>query len=543
MAHRFVTLGLRVAGALLGVSLGLSSYMAKAQPEVERFYPPVIEAGTEALVKIEGKFPSWPVRFFCDRSDVTIACDEKPGQIKLTTKQETHPGPLWLRCYDAKGASNLLPLVIERCPVVPEAEPNDALQNGTPLKLPAIAVGRLEKNGDVDLYRIDVTTDKDLVVSVAANQLLKSPMDTVLQIIDDHGNVLAQCDDERGLDPQLVYRPKKDGVLLARVFAFPETPNSTIGFAGGSNFVYTISATQEGFFDHVLPLVCSDPKILKGFGWNSAIMEIATSEANSIAPRIAYSPNKLGWCLLPNDDSNVQQLFETEDVQPTKATLPTIISGHLEKADDIDRLDLQVPKGQKIRAKVICRDFGFAADTALRFLTATNADELARNDDGSRQNYDAMLDYTPKDDESIQLQIFDALGDFGPRQAYSVRIEKVEPEVRLLLADDHFRVEPGKSVEILLTIERRDGYDKQLEFEIEALPPSVEIEKTISEPKGDSAKSVKLKLNAAEDAKEFQGTIKIRGIQADESKASVAAKYPLNPTFTISEVWLTVSAK
>ena len=45
--------------------------------------------------------------------------------------------------------------------------------------------------------------------------------------------MLAQNNDYHGLDPQVRLPVPEDGTYIVRMFAFPATPDSSIGFAGG----------------------------------------------------------------------------------------------------------------------------------------------------------------------------------------------------------------------------------------------------------------------------------------------------------------------
>src|SRR5690606_35080639 len=115
-------------------------------------------------------------------------------------------------------------LVVQSEPVTLEAEPNDHPAQTTAVAMPATVVGRLEKNEDVDGFRVALESGQTLVASCLAHRVLGSPMDAVLQLCDADGNVLAQSDDERGIDPQIVYNAAERRELIVRLFAFPETP-------------------------------------------------------------------------------------------------------------------------------------------------------------------------------------------------------------------------------------------------------------------------------------------------------------------------------
>src|SRR5262249_59121116 len=115
----------------------------------------------------------------------------------------------------------------------------------------------LGKDGDVDVFAVELKKGQTLVASVMAHTVLRSPMDGVLQILSVDGFLLAQDDDFHGLDPQIVFPVPKDGRYLVRVFAFPQVPTAAIKFAGGDKFIYRLTLTTGPFADYAFPLAVS----------------------------------------------------------------------------------------------------------------------------------------------------------------------------------------------------------------------------------------------------------------------------------------------
>ncbi len=272
--------------------------------QFDRFFPAAVSLGHPSLIAAEGKFPAWPVEIFCDREDVKISCGEKAGELRVEADAKATPGCAWVRLADSQSASSLKPLLIESTSVQLEQEPNGAIREATAVSLPATVFGRLDKNEDVDTFRFDVKQGQLIHARVIANHILGSDMDAVLQLTDLNGNVLKQSDDEVGTDPQLVIIAARNQTLVARIFAFPETPNSTIGFAGAASFLYAIQLSHSNVVDHFLPLLdhCKDLS-LQAFGWQETkesdnyVAQFA--EATSLSPRIAYIQGQASWQWLP----------------------------------------------------------------------------------------------------------------------------------------------------------------------------------------------------------------------------------------------------
>src|SRR5690606_13122635 len=120
--------------------------------------------------------------------------------------------------------------------------------------------------------------------------------------VDEAGNVLAQSDDDRGIDPQVVYHCERDGRYVLRLFAFPEVATSTIGFAGAASFVYRIHATTGPLIDHSLPLVVPPEADVAASprGWN--LPEDANPvrhPATAVSPPTVTLAGALGWQARP----------------------------------------------------------------------------------------------------------------------------------------------------------------------------------------------------------------------------------------------------
>ncbi|QEG02430.1 hypothetical protein Mal15_65510 [Stieleria maiorica] len=514
-----------------------ASQPAQAQLKLDRLFPPAVAAGSESEISAEGKFPNWPVEVDCDRADVEILPGKDSGKFTIKIPENSPPGVAWVRFYDDQSASQLQPLIVAPLSVTTETEPNDNRDAAQSVSMPAVITGRLAKGGDSDAYRVSLKAGQQLVASVTANQLLASPMDAVLQLTDLRGNVLAQVDDVRGLDPQLVYRSESDQDALVRIFAFPETPNSTIGFSGSSSYVYVCELTTGPFLDH---LVVSGASPL-AFGYN--LPEPCTVDvlpATRIAPAGGSISGGLGWAwdLRPADTE--VQLHHGDEFD---GTLPAVLTGHITGPKQSHTVSFAGVKGTKYRAEVRSKADGYLLDAKLTVTDQNSGSMLASNDDISRDNVDAGVDFTAKEDGIVDVTVSDMIDGFGPRHFYQLTIRESRPECRLTLADDHFVLPRDKPLEIPVTIERSSGFGDKLQITASGLPPGVVVENVISEPKGDTSKSVKLKLTVGEGAA-GHATFQIIGTSLDsDSKPTdrtVTATFPLRPSLSPSEFWLTI---
>ncbi len=526
----------------------LTASSAIAQVKVDRVYPSAVGPG-ESMIAAEGKLPTWPCQVACDRADVTFACQEKSGNLKVTVAQDAAPGVAWIRLYDQKSASNLVPLLIESVAVTPEATAaSGELGAASTVSLPAAIAGRLAKSGEVDAAGVTIKSGETLIASLIANQILQSPMDAVLQITDLNGNVLAQSDDVRGLDPQLVYRSNADLDAVVRLFAFPATPNSTVGFSGSASYTYVLRLTTGPFLDHVSPVaigVSADQ--VTPAGWNLSADAVAKRrEATEISPPLWHLDGAIGWHW--QQSLNRQAINQMESSDPTSfasaESLPVVFCGRITEPRQVDRLRFRVSKGKKYAARSYAKSSGFLLDTVLRVIDVETDKEITRKDDISRTDFDAAVDFKAAEDSEYELQVSDAVDAFGIRHVYAVLLEEVVPSVRLSVAADQFSLSAGGSVEIPVTVTRTNGYVEKISVAATGLPAGVTVTPIISEAKGDTAKSVKLKLAAQADV-QFQGSVKIVGTTLDSTGSSTdrvhTATFPLPLGLELEKIWLSVA--
>lgn len=524
--------------------------IASAQVQLERFYPPVVHIGGETIINAEGKFPTWPVEIVSDRDDVKIVAGKDSGQLTVNVSTDVSPGVVWIRMLDNASASKLVPLLIEPIAATSEVEPNNKIIEATPVELPAVVYGKLAKSNDLDTYHVNLKRGQTFVASAVAHQPLRSPMDAVMQLVDGRGNVMVQADDDRGLDPQLVYEADEDADLFLRIFAFPEVANSTIGYSGAESFVYAIRLTSDAFVDHALPLVVSaDASSVASvpYGWNlPPKLEVLRRGATIHSPIVNHVPSALGWQWQTASMHNAVMIDDGESGSVAVAeSLPCVFSGHIAERGEIDRIRFPVTASTRYEAVVHSRAYGFPLDSVLRVVNLSDGSEVITNDDVARGQYDASVVFTPKVAGEFVLEISDLVDGYGPRLAYSVVIAEATPTADLSVTEDHFIVTAGASVEIPISIVRRNGLDQELTITAQGLPEGVVAEPVVSQTKGDTSKAVKLKI-VADKAAAFQGSFQIVASVAapdGESPASrFSTKYRLNEVIAIEDLWLTTVA-
>ncbi len=475
---------------VLGTLLFPAGYLLAAPPKVNYLFPAGGQRGQTVAVTAAGDLASWPVQAWFDRPGITATCETDKGKLKLAIAADAKPGVYWLRLYDGDGSSSLRPFVVGTLPEIAEVETNEPLSKLPPASLPVTIDGKLHKNGEEDTILVCLQQGQTLVASLQANSVLGSPMDAVLQICEAISRtdpvsressletfVAAQNHDAIGLDPQLAFTAKNDGLHLVRLFAFPSEPNSTIGFAGGENYVYRLTLTTGGFVDHALPLAIGQQATeFRLQGWN--LPEPSGIDVNiGDEPLVwLFHPEAAGsWAAARAFGPSLLATDASAPSQPQEVSLPAIVSGRLESAGDADAFAFAGTKDQKIRARVEARSLGFPTDATVSLLDA-GGQVVAEQDDTGRESRDPILDATLPADGSYRVVIRDLADRGGLRMVYRLTIETPKPDFDVSLAADSFVLEAGKPLEIPLTVTGLDGFSKSVEIRVLDLPRGVSAE-------------------------------------------------------------------
>ncbi|MFN9719004.1 MAG: pre-peptidase C-terminal domain-containing protein [Planctomycetota bacterium] len=447
--------------------------------------------GSTLDVRLIGKPGDGDVQLLSSTGTFQFSIKESRDSATLTILPETPAGVHWIRFVNDFGATELMPFFVGLIPEISEVEPNNRLSEGNPAASPSVTVnGVLEKSGDVDCYSVTLKAGQTIVASLQANRILNSPMDGVLQLVNERGTVLVQNDDDDGLDPLLSFTAPTDGTWYVRTFAFPASPDSSIRFAGAPTYVYRLILTTEAFVDFCQPRVRSradseSPLTLRG--WNLANASVS----------LPASVSRLGIGVRPMDVPFVDLRSVTEPQLDTdRVVLPaTAVSGIVETRDD-DVFAINAVKGTSLSLMVRAQEFASSLDPIVRIRDASGK-VIQESDDISGENPDVSVRFNPPADGRYSLHVSDRFRHFGDRYFYVLQLEESRPAVRISAAKTAFVLPADKPLEIPLSISRIDGFEEPLDIRVEGLPEGVTAEPVRSEKDGDSSKTVTLKIAGA----------------------------------------------
>lgn len=96
---------------------------------------------------------------------------------------------------DGKVSTNRLPFAVGSLNEITEAEPNNAVSKAQALSGSLVINGKIDKPGDLDIYRLHGKAGETVVAEITARKL-EAPTDAVLTLTDANGKILAYNDDE-----------------------------------------------------------------------------------------------------------------------------------------------------------------------------------------------------------------------------------------------------------------------------------------------------------------------------------------------------------
>ncbi len=528
----------------------LAATVIAAPPNVTALVPSGCQIGQSVEVAAQGSVGEKP-QAWISREGLKIEFAETGNKFKVTVAENAAPGLCWIRVFNAEGASPLRPFVIGTLAEVAEKEPNNSAKDAQKLESNQVVVnGVLEKGGDVDTFAVSLKAGQTLVASLMAKGTLGSPMDGVLQVLGPRGFVMEHNDDDHGLDPQIVFTAPSDGEYGVRVFAFPETANSSIAFAGGANYIYRLTLTTGPFVDHAQPMsvgrsaVAGEalaPQKLRLNGWNLP-PELAEVSADAVEGSFIVRHALLGNTLtLPVElHPSVIELAERPP-EPQEITLPSSMTGVIGKPGEIDLFRLKMAAKQAIVIRTDARAAGSPLDPVLRILKSDGS-QLQEVDDGSKGDFDPDANFTAPADGEYRVAITDRFGLGGPRFFYRLTALPSQPDFELKVAADSFVLAPDKPLEIPVTVDRQRGFASEIEVVVTGLPEKVTAEPVVSAKDGETAKTVKLVLKV-EAGVNFSGRIRILGRVKSEPPVEKSASATLTAfNTTTRELWLTVTA-
>jgi hypothetical protein len=533
-----------------------------AAPTLTHVYPSGGKRGTTVQVTCGGKF-DWPVDVWSPGVQTVVSKDS--GKLEISIPADLATDRVWIRFYNREGASSAVPFLIGNLAELVEKEPNNTTSQAQPIPSSRGTVnGVLQAAGDVDGYSVQLKKGQTLVAALAANSRLGSPMDAILQLATLDGFVVAENHDAIGLDPRLIYTATHSATYIVRLFAFPAAPNSTIRYAGGSNYIYRLTVTTGPYIANAIPL--SAPLIHPGdvavFGWNTPAevrLAVTTLGATQLDAQREFEPLKMqgvsmdmqvGFVFSPSYAGSARVRLTTHPVitiaaegsedPPVRLTPPTSISGRLLKDREVDHYRVSLSKGQQVVILAESDRGELPVVPLMRFFNPDGSAASQTKDPGTRK--ETVLSYVAKMDGDHPLEVFDRYRHGGERHFYRITVAIERPDFQLTVGTDTLVVGPDKPLEIEVVVNRRVPKGTKLgviTIAVDGLPEGITASPVISEPSGNTAKKVKLSI-ATSDTR-YSGPIRIIGTATEPMGMRRTARTPEKLGNCFDVIWLTAN--
>jgi hypothetical protein len=196
------------------------TYVLRAtdRSRIVEVFPRVGKAGESLTVELFGSATKF-------QKSAVVALPKEPG---------SHEVPI-----SASGSVHTATLLASNLVQVREQEPNDNLEQAQSLNVPCGVSGRIDKPRDVDHFVFQGKKGEPVTFEVMARRFgtsWRSPLDSVLDVLDGRGKVLATNDDAVGKDARITFAPPADAVYYLRI--------RDLHHRGGERFIYYLEATR-----------------------------------------------------------------------------------------------------------------------------------------------------------------------------------------------------------------------------------------------------------------------------------------------------------
>lgn len=313
--------------------------------------------------------------------------------------------------------------------------------------------------------------------------------------------------DTYNLDPFIAYEVKKTGVYLVEVMAFVHPPGADATFKGGDEMVYRLTLTDQAYACAAQPCAVQTtaPGSYRPVGLNYGPSMVGP-EHRLEAPLMIdgeeriHLPSPAGEVVLAAEvASPVVQEGAVNDAatRAFRVTPPCAVSGCLREAKAEGRFVFHAQKGSAYELRVHAFALHSPMDAVLHMEDAAGK-SLLQIDDNGEGNFDPVANWRAPAEGDYVAVVSDLYGRGGWPCVYALEIGPQRVHVRATLDAPSYKIEPGKTTELKLTLKASGTAVKNpLKLVASGLPAGITC--TPAEIPGKSG-DVKVTLTAAADA-------------------------------------------
>ena len=568
-SHPLCTNGSRVAitfGISLGLWLAVANEGVSAPPSLTHLFPAGGQRGSKVVVTCLGGSGPWPTKVWSPGIEAVPTSDSGQNQLEVTIPSDLAADRVWVRLYNAEGASTAQPFLIGGLKELNEIEPNDRPREAQVISDQDMTVnGTLLKNNDVDCFAVPLAAGQTLVAAVDANTRIGSPMDAILQVVSPDGIVLAENHDDLKLDPRLAFTATKAGTYVVRLFAFPAAPDTSITFNGGVDHIYRLTLTTGPYVTHSVPLSASilNPGSVAVAGWNipsetklNVVLfgdaRLVDQQEFEVLDELRRSPEaRIGFAFDDNfsrvtrvrltPQAVMRRLPSTGSKTPMRISVSSSVTGCLDSRQ-MDDYNISLLKGQQVVISVESRSLDLPLDPVIKLFEPSGS--LVAEVDDTGPSRDSLLVQTATQDGDYRLTVGDRLRLGGERCWYLLTVRLEQPDFELSATAEAIVVTSDKPAELTVKVQRRGTpTDAVGPITIQAigLPAGVTSPAVNSETTGSTSTEVKLTLSSTGVA--FSGPVRIVGKSSQPKEIERLARTPARLGVAFESFWLTVVEK
>lgn len=435
-------------------------------------------------------------------------------KMEIAIAPDARPGPREFRLVTLRGISNPLvfhvgqlpeftrkPMLTDKLQVIGKEHlalrkrADDEIKQR--ITLPCTVNGQIA-SGEVNLYVFEARKGQRLVITTEGRQLVPYIADAVpgwfqpvLTLYDARGKELAFNDDYRFKpDPVILFEVPQDGE-----YAFAITDAL---YRGREDFVYRVTIGAVPFITGIFPLGGRKgalPQIqMEGCNLGSAKLMSPAADAKPGIHLIAVRDQEGRISnRVPFAVDTLPEVFEEEPnndpAHAQKVTLPVIINGRINRAEDGDVFHFTGRAGDTVVAEVQARQLDSPLDSLLKISDA-RGNLVALNDDcealGSGLNThhaDSYVRVKLTADGIYCVHLGDTHCHGGAEYTYRLRISPPQPDFALRIAPSSASIRSkGFVANHQIHVLRKDGFSEPIKIGLKNPPVGISSFPVTSRP-------------------------------------------------------------
>ena len=478
------------------------------------------------------------------QATLTIAKDAIPGRRMLRVKGGIH------------GLTNFRWFFVSPIHEHVEKEKNNGPQDAESVSQPVIVNGVVNPTLDQDCFTFSAKKAQNIVLAVKSHWLDANGYgrneagfsDTSLELLNANGQIVAEAGDVLGYDPLIEYQIPEDGNFTVRV--------SGMGYKGHPEMVYRLTIGELPYPTSIFPaggvrgetvdVEINGPNVPQGTRQTIVVDDeqypiqfVNIDGAYGGVTSVPFVREEL-----PNATAVAQASQETLADDAIPLTLPQVINGRFDRANDDDWFTIKLDKGDSVTLDVMAqRHLRPPVDTLLevfdkkKTLVASNDDaELYRSEcTHDFIPFDSFLRFGAKKSGRYFIRISEQSGKYGPRSVYRLKAFKTQPDFRLYQWPDALPVFGGGSTSAFVVETHRLGNLKaDIKLSVQGLPKGWTTSTTTvhhanyREPRGAFGHKVFVTVTAPENAQAGDSVeLKVVGTCNVEGKSIERVAQPL----------------